>query len=327
MHVIQARNVNHAYILGNRLLRERGQKRSSRVGDVLEMTLPVTTHYERPAERVLFDAARDANPFFHFFEALWMLAGRNDIEWLAQLNARMRTFSDDGVTQHGAYGYRWRTAFGRDQLDLLVELFERDPDTRRAYLQMWASELDLGRPSADLPCNVGIKFEQRDGKLNMIVFNRSNDLVWGAYGANVVHMSMLQEYLAARCGFAVGWYEQVSANFHAYIEIWRSLGLDQSTWIENDWLDPYERNEVYTYPLVHAPNRWDGDLKLFLSSPGEGVYDNPFFGEVALPLWIAYQFWREQKDRGRALDALEHCAAPDWARAGREWLLRRKKAS
>jgi hypothetical protein len=47
----------------------------SRAGDVLVAPHPVMSVTSIPTERVLFDPARDANPFFHLFESLWMLAG------------------------------------------------------------------------------------------------------------------------------------------------------------------------------------------------------------------------------------------------------------
>ena len=48
----------------------------------------------------------------------------------------------------------------------------------------------------EIPCNTAIYFKVREGKLNMTVSNRSNDVIWGTFGANVVHMSILQEYVA-----------------------------------------------------------------------------------------------------------------------------------
>jgi hypothetical protein len=41
---------------------------SSRNGDVLQIAEPVIITYEQPCERVLFNDARDANPFFHLCE-------------------------------------------------------------------------------------------------------------------------------------------------------------------------------------------------------------------------------------------------------------------
>ena len=82
MHVIRARNVQEALVVGLQDLRRYGVERESRNGPVVVFPEPVTTVCERPEERVLFHCERDANPFFHLFEALWMLAGRNDLAYL-----------------------------------------------------------------------------------------------------------------------------------------------------------------------------------------------------------------------------------------------------
>jgi hypothetical protein len=121
MHVIRARNVNSAFVQGIELIRQYGVARKSRYGDVLEIPEPVTTVYEKPLERVLFDPIRDANPFFHLFESLWILAGRDDVEWLVQFNKRMAEFSDNGETFHGAYGKRLRNWNGQEAGGMLVK--------------------------------------------------------------------------------------------------------------------------------------------------------------------------------------------------------------
>lgn len=129
-------------------------RRPSRNGSVLLVDEPVTVTYTHPRERILFNAARDANPFALLYEALWMLAGRNDVAPLAYYCKQFREYSDDGRTLNGAYGYRWRKADAphdgngllrgaTDQLDLLVSHLKADPTSRRAVLQMWNVEDDL----------------------------------------------------------------------------------------------------------------------------------------------------------------------------------------
>lgn len=168
-------------------------RRPSRNGDVLVIDEPVTVSYSHPRERVLFNAARDANPFLHLYEALWMLAGRNDVAPLAYYAKQMASYSDDGVTLNGAYGYRWRHAKQYiptvgpggvrndvDQLDGIVNHLKADPTSRRAVLQMWNVEDDLlkiGRKlgetcnnatvhdwgfSKDVCCNLSVMFSLRE---------------------------------------------------------------------------------------------------------------------------------------------------------------------
>src|SRR5690606_13885482 len=114
---------------------------SSRYGDVLRIPEPVIITYRKPRERVLFNQKRDCNPFFHLYESLWMLAGRNDVASLAYYNKRMPEFSDNGKTFHGAYGYRWRNHFGWDQLRAIVEELRTNSNSRRVVLQMWDANI------------------------------------------------------------------------------------------------------------------------------------------------------------------------------------------
>ena len=226
---VYARNVSEALYIGLMLLQDKGEWVESRSGHVIEYPSPVMTVYKRPEERVLFYPSRDANPFFHLFEALWMLAGRDDLKFVSRFNKRMKDFSDDGVTLNGAYGYRWKEYFSKNQLDLLIFHLREQPESRRAVLQMWSTD-DLSKtfnePSCkDVPCNTQIYFKIKHGRLQMTVTCRSNDIIWGTYGANAVHFSILQEYIAARVGVEMGTYYHLSDSFHAYEKVYEKLLL------------------------------------------------------------------------------------------------------
>ena len=219
MRTIHARNVNDAWTQAVQMMLEEGRCEDSRAGPVLVMPCPVMTVYAKPCERVLFDRVRDANPFFHLFEAMWMLAGRNDAEFLnlfvKDFGAR---FAQSNGTIHGAYGFRWREHFGFDQLDFIVKQLKENPGNRQAVLQMWDTgyAMDLVvKDWKDRPCNTHVYFRIRDLHLDMTICCRSNDILWGAYGANAVHFSFLQEYMAGRIGCAVGLMYQFSNNWHA----------------------------------------------------------------------------------------------------------------
>ena len=155
MKTITARNVNGAILRGVDLFKDKVNYREqeSRNGKTLEAVEPVTTKYLRPTERVCLIPERDANPFFHFIESMWMLAGRNDLQSLTYYVASMSDFSDDGETLWGAYGYRWRQYFHKDQINMVIKLLKENPDDRRAVLQMWDANKDLARVSKDVPCN------------------------------------------------------------------------------------------------------------------------------------------------------------------------------
>jgi len=281
-YIVQAKNVNEALGEGLSLLKKVAVKAPSRNGEVLVAPGPVITEYENPKDRVLFSPLRDANPFFHLMEALWMLGGHNDVAWPQQFNSKFGLYSDDGLTVHGAYGHRWRNHFGQDQLNHIIRLLRTEPTTRRAVLAMWHPEGDLWKrgtaypaSGVDLPCNTHIYFSIGLTGLDMTVCCRSNDIIWGAYGANAVHMSILQEYIAAAIGVPVGSYFQFSNNFHAYTNILAPEKYQEmidsaydydyygDAKLRNDW----SAEEIVTrVPLVSVDMyAWQKDLNNFLA--------------------------------------------------------------
>lgn len=321
-----------------------GERASSRNGEVLVMPCPVTSVYNDPRSRVLLDCVRDANPFFHLAEMVWMLAGRDEASFL---NHYIRDFgsrfAEDGVLVHGAYGHRWRSALGFDQLSHIANVLSTDPSSRQCVLQMWDSDVegsdDLRGVWKDRPCNTHIYFRVRGTELDMTVCCRSNDIVWGAYGANAVHFSFLQEYMAGLLGLSIGKMYQISNNFHLYVseleriagragltfhELWTNPSLVKSKLLlDNRKLSSFPWDSVSTADVqslhgqmehIHASTEPD---KLSLAP-----LRSMFLTHVVRNAVVAHRFFR----LGRISEALSTAAiiaADDWRVACYEWLARR----
>lgn len=345
---IVANSVSQAVNEGFQWLAVAGREDVSRNGRVIVAPEPVLTRYLQPTHRVLFSPLRDANPYFHLMESLWMLAGRNDIAFPAYFNSRFKLYSDDGYTQPGAYGWRWRCYFGYDQLNLVAQELSRRPDSRRAVLAMWDGGCGADHPQVgedggttgdfirlqhgtnDAPCNTHAYFDIVYNKLNLTVCCRSNDMYWGGYGANAVHMSVLQEYMASWLNVGVGEYRQFSNNFHVYPEILPGEGLAPRRLhllaCDADITDEYKRG-TRTFPLVNTNvATWDADLAVFFASrdgnPVMPRFKDVFFSSVVWPMWRS---WRARKDKtGTGLEDARLIAAPDWRRACVDWIVRRE---
>lgn len=331
--IIHARNVNDALAESMWKLKVQGVEENSRNGPVLVMPGPVITEYRRPMERVLFNAKRDANPYFHLMEALWMLGGRQDVAFLAQFVKRMVEYSDDGVTLHGAYGYRWRNLWANDQLVKVVDMLRNDPTSRRAVISMFYAPYDLFGGvmpnSRDIPCNTQIylRIHHNNAKgvpeLDLTVMCRSNDAVWGAHGANAVHFSVLHEFLAHDLGVAVGTMYQFSNNYHIYTNQYDPAVLCQEYAAVNYYTDGH----VWPEPLIRntTVSNWLRDLAVFLDCPDGGtMYADDFFSNVARPMYLSWQSHKDG-DHNAAVILAHKIAAPDWSLACAEWLARRAK--
>jgi len=300
----------------------------SRNGPVRRSIFPVTTIFLEPRKRVLFDKVRDCNPFFHFFESIWMLAGRNEVAWLVKFNKRMQEYSDDGVTLVSSYGYRWSKV-----LTSIINRLQNDKSTRRAYIPIfWMN--DCFRDGKDIPCNTGISFYVRDGQLDMTVFNRSNDMLYGAYGANVVHFSFLQEYIATAIGCEIGYYAQISSNFHIYTEFDVTKKLIGK--VQPMPPDPYNEigidpSHIMVLPKADMISQWQRDAKFFIDQytmggPEVDDWHTPFFARIAVPMYRAWHAFVHEKDPEKAGSWAMQIAAPDWQEAALQWFDNRIEA-
>lgn len=365
--IISARNVNDAVfqLMQSLKMDEDWLPVSPRGQSTLEYNGTVITEYQKPNEYVLFNTTRDANPFFHFIESLWILAGSADVATLARFNSKMTQYSDDGKVFHAPYGYRMREHFAIegsdesrtvDQLKEVINLLREEPDTRRAVICLWDPRVDTGsiaRASGgkDIPCNDLIMFKLRNGVLNMTVCCRSNDALLGAYGANAVQFGVLLEFVAGAIGAEIGYYRQLSDSFHVYDEtklyatmmngyaesligeVTYGMGV-KSKGITSKFFKSYGYDEDTTVD----EDLWLSEVRFFVENVGrDGMksFDNrlfayPFFRQVAIPIANAWEAYKQEGAPKNlrielAVTTLNRCLADDWRVACMRWLLRRRE--
>jgi thymidylate synthase len=318
MHFI-FENCNDAWPTTVQMIQTSGVIRNSRNGRVSEYPDPVTITYERPYERVLFCPLRNINPFLHFFEPLWILAGRRDVEFLSNIVGRFRDYSDDGKVFNAAYGHRLR--YPNDQIAEAIKRLKRNPDDRQVVLQIRKPD-DIYYTGKDTACNLSIALKVRNRYLDIHVFNRSNDVVWGgpAGGANYPQFTTIQEYIAGHVGCGIGRYHHTTDSMHAYID---SPDWDRVKDVQG-YHDLYLWDNVPPYRLFDGllfPELFDQDLQFFFSERATTGYATSYFKDVVGPMWAAFQAYkrREQVD-------FSAIRARDWAFAVESWLARKNKA-
>lgn len=346
-------------------------EKNSRNGPVMKFPETMVITYLNPTQRVLFCPGRDANPFFHLYESLWMLTGRDDVAPLKYFTSKIEQFSDDGEVLNGAYGARWR--YGKcyleeqgvgavDQINILIKHLQEQPDSRRAVLQMWNIEQDLLKIdnqfkdySKDVCCNLSVKFSIREETvddeerrvLDMTVFNRSNDMILGMFGANVVHFSFLQEYMAGRLGLGVGRYNQVTDDLHVYKSNWHPdkwFDIDRS--LRDAWggrypagILPLGFNGSHTDEVVEkgiqilvedAPGMVEysfhelaDELSYTLSKAVKVRGDCiEWLATVAYPMFAAFALYKQNR-LAHAIATVKAVESADWQKAAYAWLWKR----
>ena len=191
---------------------------------------PAMFIFNNPRERFLTCPGRNIHPFFQILESIWILGGRGDVAWISKYLKNMEKYSDGQKEFHAPYGVRMR-AYGSNREracsdDFIIDQFEHcyrylseNPDTRHAVMTFWHPNFDNYEiETIDRPCNVGLFFLIRDGKLDLTIFCRSNDVTWGLFNTNIVQFSVILESMALLLGVPVGKQIHMINSLHYYTD-------------------------------------------------------------------------------------------------------------
>lgn len=177
---------------------------------------------KNPKKRIISNPIRKMSLPYAFGELLWYLSGKNDVATMQYYSKRMKNFSDDGETLNSAYGYR---IFGHhpqipfNQWEHVVNLLKQDKDSRQAIIHLHTPN---NKPTKDEVCTLTLQFLIRNGKLDMVVNMRSNDVVWG-FTYDVFNFTSFQELMANELEIPVGYYYHNAASMHIYEKDFKML--------------------------------------------------------------------------------------------------------
>lgn len=283
-----------------------------------------------PGERCISVQGRLNNIVATVTETVWVLAGRNDLDFLSNYLPRALDFSDDGNTWRAGYGPRLRAWHGVDQLAQVIKVLREDPLSRRAVISLFDPAVDFAQ-TKDVPCNNWVHFLLRDGRLDMSIAVRSNDVIWGFSGINAFEWSVLHDVVARTIGAAVGVQHWMIASMHLYEH---HLGQATQTLRRAPGTGVYDRG---ARPIRYE-GEWDeldGHLSQWFkvesmiregsSEASEAVdaFPEPLLGAF-LRMVLAY--WRlENGDQFGAVSAVEPIAETDLGLAMGDLIARRTR--
>lgn len=317
MNYFEAFNSNDMATKVYTSLKENGVYSNSRNGPVLKFPNPVMLCYKMPWHRANFTKGRDANIFFHIAESVWMLAGQKDVNSLAMFNKNMALYSDDGETFNAAYGHRIRQNFNHDQLIEVVNILRNDPESRQAVIQLW-DHGDLTKDTKDKACNLVLVFSiTEEEEVQLMVYNRSNDAVYGnVTGANPVHMSYFQQYVADSLSRNMGKLYFTSTNLHVYTELYPHWGRMEMTSTDIAYPKYANMGSLIEYELL-----WH-DIKTNKNVLGD--YKSPQITEIIKPLLSSF-LTRKFKNLDRPYrEILSECQCGAIRTAAENWYNERK---
>lgn len=193
-------------------------------------------------------------------EVAWQLMGTQDPTFIVDKAPRLwEKFIEDGKLKT-AYGWRWRHAFGRDQLELLVRALRDDPTNRQLYVSAWDPGSDgLGGPQPkNVPCPVGFSVSRFGDDLHMSVFLRSSDVFVGL-PYDVMGYALTLDAIAASVGCRPATLHFTLAHAHLYEPHWPAVKACLGKLGSSDWYDLERAGTKADYQK--ASERWPSDCE------------------------------------------------------------------
>lgn len=244
MFTAEYKGINSFLVGASNLLLDNGVKRITRGHTCWELPAPFIFKITNPTARWVTLPARKWNTVLPYAESLWLASGRNDLSLIGHYLKNMKNFSDDGFFLRGGYGPRLRSFNGYtedykndkpfdadskisiDQFHFIEKCFKRDPNTRQAIINIGDPQKDCFnsekqiKETKDSPCTRILHFMKHpiENKLNLTVYMRSNDILWGASAVNIFNFTFMLEYFAQILNLEVGDYYHIANSFHYYEE-------------------------------------------------------------------------------------------------------------
>jgi thymidylate synthase len=145
----------------------------------------------------------------------WYLSGDRNIDKLGELYGKVpaiwKRMANEYDEVNSNYGWQWKR---QHQLDKVITMLRDNPDTRQAAISIYDGK-EIHQYNHDTPCTYAIQFTILNGRLNMCVTMRSNDL-WYGFCNDQYCFSELQKLVSNELNIETGTYYHFAHNMHLY---------------------------------------------------------------------------------------------------------------
>jgi len=204
------RNANTAYeYLHDRIIRD-----GVDFGDTKAL-FNVGFYMTDPMDNRITNRERNWKEDYAEAEWQWYLSGDRNIAKLGDLYGKVpeiwKRMADKNGNVNSNYGWQWKR---NGQLTEVIDMLKYNPDIRQATISIYDGK-EWDRYINDTPCTYAVQFTILNGRLDMCVTMRSNDL-WFGFCNDQYCFSRLQEMVSKRLNIETGVYYHFAHNMHLY---------------------------------------------------------------------------------------------------------------
>lgn len=155
-------------------------------------------------------------------ETCWYLSGSDSTSAIKYYIHDYPATDAEHARIFSAYGPRLFGTGTGSQIENVIKVLTKGPDSRRAVVQIYsAADLEQAatwnRESKEpqVPCTCVLQFAVRRKQLNVATYMRSNDVFIG-FPHDIFAFTMMQEIVASRLGVEIGSYRHAVGSLHLY---------------------------------------------------------------------------------------------------------------
>ena len=168
-----------------------------------------------PKDRKIINKEREWKEDYAEAEWQWYLSGDPKVSTLGDIYGKVpeiwKRMADADGKVNSNYGYQWER---NAQMIRVLEMLKHNPDTRQACISIYDGK-EIGDYTFDTPCTYAVQFTIVNGRLDMCVTMRSNDL-WYGFCNDQYQFSKLQEMASKHLKIETGVYYHFAHNMHLY---------------------------------------------------------------------------------------------------------------
>lgn len=186
----------------------------TKIGNTLELLNYTITITQPSLENMQFKERKISTKYANA-ELKWYWSADNSCKTIGAYAKKWLAITDDGLTNNSAYGYILFKKYKKNQLEEVIELLQKDKNTRRAVLNISDPSIDRIN-TKDMQCTIALQFLIRNDKLQMYVYMRSNDVIFG-FPYDYIFFESIHQYVAKRLNIQVGEYSHTATSMHIYL--------------------------------------------------------------------------------------------------------------
>ena len=168
-----------------------------------------------PMDNKIINKERNWKQDYAEAEWQWYLSGNKSIYKLEDIYGKVpeiwKRMADEDGHVNSNYGWQWQR---NQQIDYVINKLKTKTDTRHAAISIYDAKEHYAYEH-DTPCTYAVQFTILNGRLDMAVVMRSNDL-WYGFCNDQYCFSMLQKMIADELKIEIGTYYHFAHNMHLY---------------------------------------------------------------------------------------------------------------